>query len=190
MSLEFKVVKNYAQALLNSISNVSNQNDMLEKESEILKQLKIFVQLMQGSKIIYNIFCSPAVGKETKNKVVDIFVSKYNIRATLKQFLYVLVKNARCDLLPQISDMSIELMSASKGVKSAEIISAFKLDRKQIQSIQKFIESKLNQEVEVVANTDSSLIGGVVIKYDSNIIDCSVHGALDRIEKIATKSKM
>ena len=56
--------------------------------------------------------------------------------------------------------------------------------------VRKFIEAELGQQVELAMSVDSALIGGVIIKYDSNIIDCSVQGALDRIEKLSNNSKI
>ncbi len=183
MSLEFKIVRNYSHALLVSARAIS-------KENIILEQVKIIVQLMQDSAIIRNVLCSPIIDKEIKIKLVDLVADKYKFETISKQFLYLLIKNTRYDLLLQISDMLTELIAASKGVKSAEILSAFKLNKKEIQAIQQFIEAKLGQAVEVETNVEPSLIGGIVIKYDSNLIDCSVQGALDRIEKMAIRSKI
>lgn len=53
--------------------------------------------------------------------------------------------------------------------------------------IRNLLESKLDKKVELEHSVDESLLGGVVVKYDSNLIDCSLQGVLDRIQKIATR---
>ena len=137
-----------------------------------------------------NVLCSPVIDHAVKVRLVDLVVTKYQFEEISKQFLYVLIKNARCLLLPRISSMLNELIAATKGVKLVEVSSAFKLDTKEIKFIQEFLETELGKKIELLTNVDTSLIGGVIIKYDSNLIDYSVQGALDRIKKVAIKTRI
>ena len=75
----------------------------------------------------------------------------------------------------------------SKGIKFVKVSSAFKLEKKEMEFIRNLLESKLDKKVELEHSVDESLLGGVVVKYDSNLIDCSLQGVLDRIQKIATR---
>ncbi|MDP4709169.1 MAG: ATP synthase F1 subunit delta [Rickettsiaceae bacterium] len=181
MSLDLKIVKSYSQALLTSAQIIS-------KEDKVLEEVNFFAELMQENLIIRNALCSPVIEKEVKVRLVELVADKYKFESVSKQFLYVLIKNARCFLLPQIVDALAKLIATARGIKSAEVFSAFKLSAKDVEVVQKVIEAELGQKVELAMSVDSALIGGVVIKYDSNLIDCSVRGALDRIEKLATKS--
>lgn len=183
MSLDFKVVQNYTQALLVNARSSS-------KEDKLLEQLKFFAALMDSSVMVQEVLCSPVIDRAVKIKLVDAVIKHYNFEETLKGFLYVLVKNSRCNLLPQISSTLDALISASKGIKSAEIISASKLNKKEIQAIQKFLEAEIGQQIILEDKVEESLIGGMVIKYSSNLIDCSIAGALDRIERVALRAKV
>jgi F-type H+-transporting ATPase subunit delta len=182
MLLDLKIVKNYSHALFANAQIIS-------KESKVLEQVTFFANLMQESLIVHNAFCSPIVEKEIKIKLVGLVADKYKFESVSRQFLYVLIKNARFLILPQIVDAFEKLIATDKGIKSVELLSAFKLSTKDIEVIREFIEAELGQQVALVMNTDPSLIGGVVIKYDSNLIDCSVQGALNKIEKLVTNSK-
>ena len=93
-------------------------------------------------------------------------------------------------LILQIIDDFAKIIANSKGIKFAEISSAFKLTKKELESISSFLETELGKKIELELNIDPSLIGGAVIKYDCNLIDCSVSGALDRIKRVAVSSKM
>ncbi len=183
MSLDLKIVKNYSHALFVSAKALS-------KENKILEQISMFAHLIQENSTVRNALCSPVIDRAVKVKLVDLVATKHKFEETSKQFLYALIKNARCILLPQIAGTLDELIAATNGVKSAEVSSAFKLGRKEIKFIQGFLETELGQKIELIANVNPSLIGGVIIKYDSNLIDCSVQGALDRIKKVAVKSKI
>jgi F-type H+-transporting ATPase subunit delta len=183
MSLDLKIVKNYSQALLTSAQVIS-------KENKVLEQMQFFANLMQESLIVRTALCSPVVGKEVKVRLVELVADKYKFESMSKRFLYVLIKNARCSLFSEIVDTFAKLIASARGVKYAELLSAFKLSSKDVEVVRKFIEAELGQQVELAMSVDSALIGGVIIKYDSNIIDCSVQGALDRIEKLSNNSKI
>ncbi len=182
MLLDLKIVKNYSQALFANAK-------MISKESKVLEQITFFANLMKESLIVHNAFCSPIVEKEIKIKLVGLVADKYKFEPVSRQFLYVLIKNARFLILTQIVEAFDKLIAIDKGIKSAELLSAFKLNLEEVAVIREFIEAELGQQVALVTNTDPSLIGGVVIKYDSNLIDCSVQGALNKIEKLVTNSK-
>ena len=182
MLLDLKIVKNYSQALFTNAK-------MISKESKVLEQITFFANLMKESLIVHNAFCSPIVEKEIKIKLVGLVADKYKFEPVSRQFLYVLIKNDRFLILTQIVEAFDKIIAIDKGIKSAELLSAFKLNLEEVAVIREFIEAELGQQVALVTNTDPSLIGGVVIKYDSNLIDCSVQGALNKIEKLVTNSK-
>jgi len=183
MSLDFKIVKNYSHALLANALSIS-------KETQLLEQVNIFVSLMKQHAIIDNVLCSPVIDRLIKVKLVDFISNHYKFEVIFKSFLHVLIKNSRCNLLPQISGTLDELIEDAKGVKSAEVFSAFKLGKKELQAIKKMLEEKTGQKIKLEDRVEESLIGGMVLKYNSNLIDCSVQGALDRIERVALRSKI
>jgi F-type H+-transporting ATPase subunit delta len=183
MSLNFKIVQNYSQALFFNAK-------LAFKEDKLLEQLQFFADLMENSSFVQNILYSPVIDKNLKVKLVDLIIEHCKFEVILQRFLYVLIKNSRCNLLPQITITFNELIADSKGIKSAEILSASKLDKKEIQAIQKLLEAKLGKEITLEDKVEKSLIGGIIIKYDSNLIDCSVQSALNRIEQVALKSKI
>ena len=76
----------------------------------------------------------------------------------------------------------------SKGIKFVEISSAFKLTTKEIESIHNLLESTLEKKIKLQHSVDESLLGGAIVKYDSNLVDCSLQGVLGKIQKIATGS--
>jgi len=183
MLLDLKVIKNYAQALFNKSSEAVSI-------SKILEQISVLVALSQKSELINEAFCSPIIGLDLKISLIDKIALQYKFDKIPLQFLHVIVKNARFSLLPQIIEELEKMKAESLGITSAEIVSAFKLDNKEITNIKNFLEADLGKKIELTERADSSLIGGMLIKYDSNLIDCSVHGALERVRKVATKSKI
>lgn len=183
MSLDLKIVKNYSQALY---SGAKEKN----VENKVLDQISVLSQVLSHSVIVEQALCSPVIDSKIKKDIIDLLSSKFKFEAVTNRFLHVLIKNSRFSLILQIADDFAKIIANNAGIKSAKVSSAFKLGKKEIELISGFLEDELGKKVELEADVDSSLIGGVVIKYDCNLIDCSVSGALDRIKKVAVGSKM
>ena len=183
MSLDLKIVKNYSQALYSGAKEK-------KIEDKVLSQISILGQVLSCSNLIEEALCSPVIDSEIKKNIIDLVSSKLKFEEVTTRFLYVLIKNSRFSLILQIIDDFAKIIANSKGIKFAEISSAFKLTKKELESISGFLESELGKKIELEVNIDPSLIGGAVIKYDCNLIDCSVSGALDRIKRVAVSSKM
>lgn len=182
MSVDFKIISNYAQALFKTTKEASI-------DEKVLDQILVLVNVLKESRSVREAFYSPVVDRVIKIKLIDLVSKKYKFEEISKQFLYVLIKNSRFMVLEQISIKFSELIADSKGIAAAEVLSASKLGKKEINALKSFLEAKLEKKVNLETNIDPSLIGGIVIKYGSSLIDCSVQGALGRIQNVAGKSK-
>ena len=183
MSLNLKIVKNYSQALY-SIAKKSKVED------KVLEQVTALGQVASNSSRVMQALCSPIIDGQIKKEILDLVTKKLKFEKTAINFLHILVKNSRFSLIIEIIENFSEIISESKDIKYARISSAHKLGKKELDLISGFLESELGKKIDLETDIDSSLIGGAVIEYDCNLIDCSVSGALDRIKKIAVDSKM
>lgn len=183
MSLDLKIVKNYSQALYSDAKKS-------KVEDKVLEQITVLGQVVSNSSRVMQALCSPIVDSQIKKKILDLVASKLKFEKTTINFLHILVKNSRFSLILEIMENFSKIIAESKGIKYARISSAYNLGKKELDLISGFLESELGKKIDLETNIDSSLIGGAVIEYDCNLIDCSVSGALDRIKKIAVDSKM
>ena len=96
-----------------------------------------------------------------------------------------MIKNARFKILPDILREYEKLLTEKRGIKTVVVEAANKPDKKELDIIKKYLEDKLKKIVEFEVRHEKSLIGGVVIKYDSMLYDYSIAGAIDSAEKLA-----
>jgi F-type H+-transporting ATPase subunit delta len=183
MSLNLKIVKNYSTALY-----VGAKKDNIE--SKVLNQISSLTQALLKSSLATQALCSPVIDNKIKKSMIDLVCSKFKFDKITNRFLYILIKNSRFSLLAQIAEDFANIIADSQGIKRAEVSSAFKLGTKEIGLISGLLEAELGKKIEIDVSIDPSLIGGAVIKYDCNLIDYSVRGALERIKKVATGSKI
>lgn len=183
MSLDLKIIKNYSQSLYASSSKEKIQKKLLE-------QLAILVQVFNHSRIVKEMFYSPVIDGQKKRDLIDLLVKKYKFHKYTQNFLYILVKNARFNLLKGIVDNFTKIIAESENIKYVQVRSAHKLEQKSIELISTFLEKELGKKIDLKTSLDQSLIGGAVIKYDCNIIDCSVSGAIDKVKKITQNPRI
>jgi len=103
---------------------------------------------------------------------------------TGRNFVRVLAENSRLSLLPEISAVFETLRAEYERRTYVRVISAFELSTEQERTIAEAMEKRLGQSVEVTAEIDQSLIGGLIIRAGDVVIDRSVRG---RLAQLATQ---
>lgn len=176
--LNSKMIQNYSSSLF----SILDDNSMRRRA---LDQLIVFLKEMNASKTFYDLMTVPIIDHSKKTKIVDLVSNKYHFDIISKNFLYSLVKNSRISLLPDLIDNMQKLLENEDNVQTVEITSAFELSKNDEDKIKVFLSEKLKKQVRLKTYVDSSLIGGVLIKYGSNLIDTSVSGILKEIGKIS-----
>lgn len=179
--IDRKVVRNYASCLF---ANMESK----EQRQKVLEQMNLFNEVLQNSSLARFALYAPVISKPDKMKVILGFGQKFKFEKVLLQFFRVIIKNARFQLLSNIATEYEELIAESQGVKSVAIEAAAKLGKKELGILQEYLEKKLQKTVKLDITKNESLIGGVVIKYDSLLYDFSVAGAIDKFEKIAREA--
>jgi F-type H+-transporting ATPase subunit delta len=181
MMIDEKIICNYAVALYENVKNSKHADEALE-------QVSFISAIMQQDAQVRSIFCSPVISLILKQKALTVLAKQIKISKTVNNFLEILLSNSRFELLPVITEYFIKLHKEAKGIKVAEVMSFEKLQNKDLDKIKQLLHDKLGKDIELNNVVDESIMGGVVIKYDSTMIDCSIKGALEKIERVAKRS--
>ncbi|MDF1498413.1 MAG: ATP synthase F1 subunit delta [Patescibacteria group bacterium] len=109
-----------------------------------------------------------------------IKVDKVQAERRIKKFVDILKKNNDLSLSNKIIEQYYRHYRDEKNISKIEIVSHKKLNPETLnQIIQKF-----NKQIEVEEKIDKSLIGGIIIKMDNNLlIDGSVKRKLKNLRK-------
>lgn len=96
----------------------------------------------------------------------------------LKNFLTILIEEKRVKVLPEILSRYQNLVAAQQELKEVLVTSAFPLDGARQQNMTESLARYLNSKVAVEFQIDPSLIGGVLIRSGSWVMDGSIKGKL------------
>ncbi|MEH6515592.1 MAG: F0F1 ATP synthase subunit delta [Halioglobus sp.] len=96
-------------------------------------------------------------------------------------FVAILADNKRLALLPEIYSLFAKYKAMQEKSVDVEVVSAFDLADSVRDKLAEVLGKKLERDVKVSTTTDSSLLGGVLIRADDLVIDGSVRGRLNKL---------
>jgi F-type H+-transporting ATPase subunit delta len=100
-----------------------------------------------------------------------------------QKFLGTLAQKRRLNILPSIIAAVLGEIAAYKGEVTADVTAAHELSAAQINSISAALTKALGKTVKVALKQDPSIIGGLIIKVGSQLIDSSVQAKLERLHR-------
>ena len=178
-SVSQAVVAPYAEALM---SLAQEQNNL----DAIASDVRLIGNTLADSVELTQLFASPLVGENVKKGVIEgVFGSQVN--AISKSFLLLLVDRKRIAFLAEIVKQFQTLLRVIDKVALAEVTSALKLSRAQEDTICDRVKAMTKaKSVELAVTINPDLIGGVIIKVGSQIVDASIRGQLRHLKSSLT----
>ena len=150
---------------------------------EILENLENIQKICASSKELVTVLQNPTISINIKNSIIDEVFSQ-NIDKKIKDFLKIVIEKKRFNEFNSIVFSFKTELDKINNIKHVEIISAINLDDNTKQTILAKIENKIQKQVIANWAVDNSIIGGLVIKFDDNIIDSSLKQKLEKLSKI------
>jgi len=173
---QIKIAKSYVNALFDVVTTKKDMDavaaDMLDLSNMISNssELKTFLK-------------SPLLSIDDHKAGLEKLIKKAKLSQPVSNMLMVMADNRRLPLLSMVTQEVQNHMNRQSGVIPVVVTTASKLtaaDQKKIASDLKVI---LGGDVVMQAYIDETIIGGVVIKAGSTLIDGSVRSKLDRLER-------
>lgn len=168
------VSRPYAEALM----SIAQSNNVADKFDSDVRSL---LNLIKESQPLQNFFANPFVDGEDKKGVISKILSD-DTNPIFRNFLMLLVDRRRITLVEDIGQEYLAKLRELNQTVLAEVISAVPLTDEQQQTIKEKVKSMTDaREVELDSKIDSDIIGGVIIKVGSQVVDSSLRGQLRRL---------
>lgn len=98
-------------------------------------------------------------------------------------FLRLVAQRRRADLLPQIAVAALQILDARSGTDTAEVRSATPLTAPQLEALRQGLARYTGRQVQIHAEVDASLRGGLVARVGDMVFDGSVETQLRRLRE-------
>ncbi len=134
-----------------------------------------------GSDDLRRLTSSPLVARSAAVKAVLAVADELGLDATTRSFLGVLAENNRLSALPQIVRAFRTLAARHRGEVAAEVTSAHPLTDDQVAELKQQLRQRVGREVSVDLAVDPKLLGGLVVRIGSQMIDSSIRTRLNSL---------
>ncbi len=169
-----EIAQPYAVALM----SVAQSKNLVDQFGEDVRTL---LSLLGQSEQLRNFVGNPFIQPEKKKAVINQILGEGS-NSYLHNFFMLLVDRRRISLLEPILQEYLTLLRELKQTVLASVISAVPLSEAQQAAIKEKVIAMTNaHEVELDTQIDGDLIGGVIIKVGSQVIDASLRGQLRRL---------
>jgi len=122
---------------------------------------------------------SPVFSAEDHAKALKAILEKMGVHPLTIKFVLLLAQKRRLFVLNQIITAYESLVAKSRGETEAEVTSARHLKDDEIAELKAVLKSKLGKEPRLHSRIDPTLLGGLIIKVGSRMIDSSLRTKLD-----------
>tara|TARA_B100000029_G_C17505249_1_gene934214 strand:- start:31 stop:588 length:558 start_codon:yes stop_codon:yes gene_type:complete len=165
----------YASALYDLASD-SNLVDV------VLKDLLSIQSLLNVNKDLKFVIKSPLISSSDKLKILEKLLKKISVNKLTLTFLNVIENNKRFASLLSIILQFININAQKRGDVLAEITSADQLNEEQKNNIKEQIKNILGDKLSLNFNVDKNIIGGLVVKVGSKMIDTSLANKINKLK--------
>ncbi|MFA6924309.1 MAG: ATP synthase F1 subunit delta [Bacteroidales bacterium] len=161
-----KVSSRYAKALF----ELSIETKQLE---DIKNDIDLIYQVTTDSREFDVVLSSPIIGVDKKIAVFKaVFENK--IKELTFSFIRIIVTKNRVSCLKEIAEKFIELYKEYKGIKTAHLTTASKIDNEIKNKILQLIKNSVNSEVELIEKVNPNILGGFVLTIEDKQYDASI----------------
>ena len=168
------VAVRYARALFD-LATEQKALDAVEKD------LRAVLALFAEGDTLTRFVSNPTLSRADAGKGVDAILTKLGVSNITTQFFKVLAGNRRLDISRFVIESFLKLLADSRNEVAAHVTSAKPLSSQQLDEISGALAKGLGKKVTLTTDVDAALLGGVIIKAGSTMIDHSVKGRLDKL---------
>ncbi len=129
---------------------------------------------------------SPVISRRDQSKAIATIASSAKLSPLAHKFLGLLAANRRLLALPGVIAGFRAILADRRGQATAHVTSAAPLNDSQTASLIAALNKAVGRKVDVIAQVDPSILGGLIVKVGSRMVDSSLKSKLQRL-KLAMK---
>jgi F-type H+-transporting ATPase subunit delta len=151
--------------------------------------LKALASAIGASADLRAMLKSPVYDADAKARAIAAIADRAGASPLTKNFLGVVAKNRRLFALDGVIAAFRERLAAHRGEVSAEAISAAPLNVDQAKRLRGEIERVVGKAVNLTVKVDPELLGGMVVKVGSTMIDSSLKTKLNKLKSVMKEAR-
>ncbi len=172
---ESELTGRYAVALF----DLADEGKALDAVAEDLMALR---QALDGSEDMTRLVRSPVLDRDEQWKAMSALLDKMKANDLTKKFLGLVTANRRLFVLSGIIRAYLEKLASHRGEITADVVSAHPLTDSQVKALEDSLKKALGGKVALAPRVDPSILGGLIVKVGSRMIDSSLRTQLQKLK--------
>tara|TARA_B000000565_G_scaffold40166_1_gene26726 strand:- start:122 stop:712 length:591 start_codon:yes stop_codon:yes gene_type:complete len=148
------------------------------------KNVRVFKQAIGQSADLNHLISSPIYSRDQQQSAILAIAKKLSLSSVMTNTLALMAEKRRLFVVPTFLSVIEELIAESKNELTAEVISAKELTKSQLDKLAKTLKSNFSKDIKINASVDESLIGGMIVKVGSRMIDTTIQAKLNSLQNV------
>jgi F-type H+-transporting ATPase subunit delta len=168
-----------AQRYASAVFDIAKENNEL---SQLEANIDDLAAALAESDDLSDLINSPVYSRTAQGAAITAVADKMGLLPTVKNVLALMASKRRLFVVPQLIATLREKIAEEKGEVTADVASAVALTDAQAAKLSETLKASIGKDVKINATVDESLIGGLVVKVGSKMIDTSVRSKLNSLQ--------
>ncbi|NOX41196.1 MAG: F0F1 ATP synthase subunit delta [Alphaproteobacteria bacterium] len=153
-----------------------------KKLPELGSDIDALASALDVSPDFNNLISSPVYTRQQQGSAVAAIAAKMALGKTITSTLGLMAEKRRLFVLPFLIEAIRGLIAEEKGEVSAQVVSAKKLTKTQETKLAASLKKAIGKDVIINSSVDTALIGGLIVKVGSRMIDSSIASKLSNLQ--------
>jgi F-type H+-transporting ATPase subunit delta len=175
VSISSGIAQRYATAIF-ELARDDKALDTLATDMEALDTA------LAGSADFRDLIASPLISRDDQSAAIAALAAKMGLSALVANSLALMAAKRRLFVLPQLVAALAAQIAEHRGEVTAEVTAAQSLTAAQTAKLSQTLKAQVGKDVKIKLAVDESLIGGLVVKVGSKMIDTSIRSKLANLQ--------
>ena len=164
----------YATALF----ELADEQGSLDAVADDLKTLDTLVEECED---LNRMIRSPVISRAEQSAAMSAVLDKTDACDLTKKFVGLTIRNRRLFALKNIIVGYLTILASHRGELTAEVISASPLKHQHTAELLRVLKQSVGGNVTLNAKVDADLLGGLIVKIGSKMVDSSLRTKLQQL---------
>ena len=179
MSEPASITKGIAQRYASAAFDLANDSKGLKSLESDIDALSAALTVSEELRVLIS---SPLYSRNEQAGAIDAVAKQMKLSEMMNNTLGLLAAKRRLYILPELLSALRDRIADAKGEMTADVSSAKALTKAQADKLAKTLKAQIGKTVIINATVDESLIGGLVVKVGSKMIDTSIRSKLNALQ--------
>ena len=147
----------------------------------VAEDLSVLGQMIDESEDLQRLLRSPVISRDDQKKAMLAVIDKAGMNKLTRNFTGVIADNRRLFALQDMIGAYQAILAARRGETTAEVVSAKPLTDAQMSALTDTLKNAVGSKVSVEAKVDPGLLGGLIVKVGSRMVDSSLRTKLSQL---------